>query len=177
MTVKTAMTSYFEWLIAETNRRHHGLPRTPLVEDAEPTLYVGEPDANEYIQWRPMEKTSVHDLGPLERRFGISFHSSIFEYFNSYWFLQLGGQLDRRSIELMPVVPGLELDQFTTVLQSLVDHYGPAWGWAPIGIEANTGFAVVTKTDSGAVALWNLERESAESIAPDLSALITALAR
>lgn len=175
MSVKSAMATYFEWLVSETERRDHELPRAPVVEDASPTIYVGEPDRDEYVQWRPTEKFVVTPLEPIERRLGLTLPALLFEYFNSYWFLHLGGRYGVWGVELFAVVPGLELVDFTSALESAISEHGVTWPWVPLGIETNTGFAIIMHRETGEMALWNRERELAEHLAPSLESLIVGL--
>jgi hypothetical protein len=130
---------------------------------------------NDWIHWRPIRKDRTTDHGAVERRFGAAFHPSVHEYFNAYWFLALGGHHERRALELTPVVPGAELDDFTQQLEAAVRDRGAAWPWTPLGIETNTGFPVVVSATDGSVALWNFEIESLEPVAADLGSLIRAL--
>ena len=171
-TVKQAMKAYFDSLVDQVWQTDRELPRAEVVEDADSLIYVGEPDRDGYVQWRPTEKNKVDDLGTLERRLGISLHSSVKEYFNSYWFLYLGGHLQRWAVRLFPVVPGLELAGFAASLEDLLKEHGHNWPWAPIGLETNTGFSVVVNARTGEVAAWNDETGVAEALAADLPSLI-----
>ena len=97
------------------------------------------------------------------------------QYFNAFWFLALGGRHQRRALELTPVVPGAELDDFTHQLEAALRDRGGKWPWTPLGIETNTGFAVVVSSCDGSVALWSFETQTIEPLESDLATLIGAL--
>ncbi|MES5942492.1 MULTISPECIES: DUF4176 domain-containing protein [unclassified Bacillus cereus group] len=48
---------------------------------------------------------------------GIQLYNSIKEYYDSYWFLDLGGNYLGYDFELNPVIPGIELHDFYVPLQ------------------------------------------------------------
>lgn len=114
--MKQAMHLFFENLLKVWNKDYSPLPLVPWDEDIDPTFYVGEPNESNWVQWKPKEKNIIHDFDYLEKKHGIKIHSTIKDYFNSYWFLELGWSIDGRSISLIPVAPGKELSVFEELL-------------------------------------------------------------
>ncbi|MFS0858730.1 MULTISPECIES: SecY-interacting protein Syd [Paenibacillus] len=75
-------------------------------------MYVGVPDEEESIQWRPRLKTTKEDFTLIERELGMKLHSSIKEYFDSFWFLNLQGFYGPNRITLEEVTPNKDIGAF-----------------------------------------------------------------
>ena len=103
--VQKSMKKYFEALEDLYKNQTGDLPYFPYDPTLSPTIYVGSPTKEEWIQWRATEKDAVTDLAKIEAQLHVKFHSSIFEYFNSYWFAFLNGTVEGLECELLPVLP------------------------------------------------------------------------
>lgn len=66
---------------------------------------------------------------------GIQLYNSIKEYYNSYWFLDLGGNYLGYDFELNPVIPGIELHDFYVSLQGYRGAHDNQLNNIPIGME------------------------------------------
>ncbi len=66
---------------------------------------------------------------------GIQLHNSIKEYYNSYWFLDLGGNYLGYDFELNPVIPGIELHDFYVPLQGYQGAHDNQLNNIPFGME------------------------------------------
>ncbi len=66
---------------------------------------------------------------------GIQLHNSIKEYYNSYCFLDLGGNYLGYDFELNPVIPGIELHDFYVSLQGYRGAHDNQLNNIPIGME------------------------------------------
>lgn len=151
MSLKAAIRVYFEAYFAAYDRLGRA-PRTEWLDAIDPRLFVGSVDNDGYVAWRPMEKSELTDLRPLESIYKAAMHHSVVEYFNSFWHLDIGGAIDARRIELLPVVPGEELRE---VLQYA---------------------AMFTANGTGAILLVDPDRDSCEIMAPSLESLVLRLA-
>lgn len=69
-------------------------PTVPYDEDEESSLWIGEMDDEEYIQWMYLEKETVTDFSNLEKEIGLVLPEQLKEFYNSYYFLELQGFCD-----------------------------------------------------------------------------------
>ena len=169
-----AMENYFERLRASWKDREGTLPKAAVDEDAQPLIYVGEPDEEGYVEWRATRKTVSTDLGPVEEATGQSIHPSVREYLNSYWFAELFGKYGGVGVTLAPVLPGLELTSFLTSLAGYKEAHDDRIDHIPVGTEFN-GDLVVIDNKTGEVLLEDYERGAFRSLAPNLETLIAGL--
>lgn len=148
--------------------------KTPVNEDTDSLIYVGEIDEEDYITWKPVEKSTSHDLTQLDKNYGVNFHSSIIEYFNSYWFADLDGFFQDHYIKLEAVLPNIELDSFGTTLEGYKNNHNNKLENIPLGIEGN-GLLIVIDNEDGKVKVEDYERSSYEIISESIEKLISSL--
>ncbi|KQU13163.1 Syd protein [Bacillus sp. Leaf13] len=148
--------------------------KTSVTEELNSIIYEGEVDEEEYITWKPVEKTTSHDLKQLEENLEVISHKSIIEYFNSYWFADLDGFLNDFYIKLEEVLPNFELDSFLGTLKGYKSNHNNRLENIPLGIEGN-GLLVVIDNENGKVKLEDFERNSFEVISESIEALISKL--
>jgi len=172
--MKSEMTRYFEWLLQSWQQLNKTLPKIPRDEEAEQSLYVGEPDEAGWVCWKPVEKTVTHDLSGIEEELGTEMHASVDEYFNCYWFCALGGKYKSHSVQLEAVLPGIELRSFVSKLASYKSTHQGAMRAVPIGVEKN-GLLVVVDNATGKVLLEDYEEAVYEPLADSLEQLIAEL--
>lgn len=156
---------------------HEGMDflfKTPVTEDVNSIIYEGVADEEDYITWKPVEKTTSHDLKQLEENLEVVFHKSIIEYFNSYWFADLDGFLNDYYIKFEAVLPNFELDSFRGTIKGYKTNHNNRLGNIPLGIEGN-GLLVVIDNENGKVKLEDFERNSYEVISESIEALISKL--
>src|SRR5690349_10537633 len=127
--------------------------KTPVINETDNSvIFEGEVDEDEYISWKPVEKSVSHDLKNLEEEFGIELHNSIIDYFNSYWFADLDGFFKEHYIKLETVLPNAELSSFQETMKGYKNNHDDRLENIPIGVEGN-GLLVVIENDSGRVRL------------------------
>ncbi|MFS0889871.1 SecY-interacting protein Syd [Peribacillus frigoritolerans] len=148
--------------------------KTSVIEELNSIIYESEVDEEDYITWKPVEKTTSHDLKELEENLGVGFHKSIIEYFNSYWFANLDGFLNDFYIKLDGVLPNFEFDSFRGTLEGYKSNHNNRLENIPLGIEGN-GLLVVIDNENGKVKLEDFERNSFEVISESIEALISKL--
>ncbi|MDM5155407.1 SecY-interacting protein Syd [Bacillus sp. DX1.1] len=172
--MKEEMKQYFYTLLEEWKDYNNSLPKAPWMEEVDSFIYEGEPDIEEYIFWKPIEKDVLHDFSDIEKNLEIQLHHSIKEYYNSYWFLDLAGSYLEYNLELNPVIPGIELRDFYITLQGYKKAHHNELKNTPIGIECN-GLLVVVDNENGQVKIEDYERGSFEVISNSLAELISVL--
>ncbi|KMP34605.1 SecY-interacting protein Syd [Bacillus albus] len=169
--MKNEMENCFDKIIREWQDCNNSLPKSLWIEEAEAFIYEGEPDKEGYVFWKPLEKNIIHDFSDIEKDLGIQLHNSIKEYYNSYWFLDLGGNYLGYDFELNPVIPGIELHDFYVSLQGYQGAHDNQLNNIPIGMEFN-GLLVVVDNGNGQVKLEDYESGSFEVICDSLAELI-----
>ena len=172
--MRAEMAQYFDRLLQRWESEHGGLPRVPYDEEVDPIVYVGSPDDEEWIQWRPVEKAVSHDVADIAGRFGLGIHPSVNQYWNSFWFCSLGGTFQRHGIDLSPVLPRREVADMEDAFAGYARAHQAGGGHAPIGVERN-GLLVVVRDSDGVVCVEDYEQQSFREIAGSLAELIVQL--
>ncbi|CAI8760470.1 MULTISPECIES: SecY-interacting protein Syd [Bacillus] len=172
--MKEEMKQYFHILLKEWKDFNDSLPKSPWIEEADSFIYEGEPDAEEYVFWKPIEKDVLHDFSVIEKKLAIQLHHSIKEYYNSYCFFDLAGSYLEYNLELNPVIPGIELRDFYITLQGYKKSHHNELKNIPIGMECN-GLLVVVDNENGQVKIEDYEKGSLEVISNSLAELISML--
>jgi SecY interacting protein Syd len=171
--MKRAMKEFFDRLMKSIADAGGGLPRVARDPDADPIVYQGAPDADDWVAWRPVEKTVRHDLRALAPDLP-ALHPSLEQYFNAYWFAALEGRVGSWTIALLPVLPGDEPESFLLGASDYAAAHGGRLDHVPIGSEHN-GLQVVVDNRTGAVAIEDWERGTFTEIAPSLEELLLKL--
>lgn len=171
--MKDAMSKYFNLRKEYFDKGLDFLFKTPYDEQVNSFIYQGEMDDEEEISWKPIEKNNKNVLTTIEEKFGIKLHTSIDDYFNSYWFADLDGFIGNHYIRLEPVLPNVELDSFESNLEGYKNNHIKV-DKTPIGVEGN-GLIVVLDNVSGKVELEDFERGSFKEISDSLDKLIFSL--
>ncbi|RJG25512.1 SecY-interacting protein Syd [Paenibacillus thiaminolyticus] len=112
MGVQEALRHHFDDVLSYWSYSFGTLPKLPYDEAANPMLYQGEPDEEDYIFWKPAEKEKKDNFEVIEENLGLGLHPSIQQYFNSYWFLELQGFYHSKRIFLEPVEPDKDMISF-----------------------------------------------------------------
>ncbi len=68
------------------------------------------------------KKNIIHDFSDIEKDLEIQLHNSIKEYYNSYWFLDLGGNYLGYDFELNPVYQELNCMIFMYLYKDTKAH-------------------------------------------------------
>lgn len=172
LVMKDAMSKYFNLRKEYFDKGLDFLFKTPYNEEVNSFIYQGEMDEEE-ILWKPIEKNNKTSLRTIEESFEFKLHTSIDNYFNSYWFADLDGFIGNHYIRLEPVLPNVELDSFESNLEGYKNNHNKVHK-TPIGVEGN-GLIVVLDNVSGKVELEDFERGSFEEISDSLEELIASL--
>lgn len=172
--LKIAMKIYFDRLLSRWSEIDGGLPQAPIIEDVEPTFYLEGSDEEGIAQWRPIEKTVTTDLSEIEAVIRTELHSTIKEYFNSYWFANLGGHYHGYGIQLESVLPGIEDKIFLGKVVGYRTTHGDDRIFIPMGFEKN-GLLVVVENGSGRVCFEEYGSNRFEEVAESLESLIANL--
>lgn len=176
--IKAAMKKYFDALETLYKNETGDLPYFPYDVTLLPIIYVGTPTKEEWIRWRAVEKDTVTDLTKLEEQLHVKFHSSIFEYFNSYWFAFLNGMVAESECELLPVLPGREIDEFVVSQFQYLQYctlLNRPMEYTPIGSEVESSNAIVVNNMNGKVFVEDIEAQTYKQISDSLASFIEML--
>lgn len=122
-TISEAMTNYFSRLFLTLNGDKL---MAPNYSDIENEMFKSKSNKEGWSEWAPVKKHTVSNFDELESKFEISFHKSIIEYYNSYWFFELYGNffidehLGIDVIELNGVIPEQEVKDLNS---NILNYY------------------------------------------------------
>lgn len=180
MTIKEAMAAYFGRFPKDTP-----FFKTCDTDDVDPRLFSGEPDEDGYVRWVPAAKVDPTDLSELERRAGSVIHPSIKDYFNTFWFMAMGGRFADARVTLDPVVPGRDLadleqrlfgaDYGPYKVSGYLATHGGVLRHIPIGLHHPDDLLLVVDNATGEVLVEDHERGTFTPLAPGLAELIAGL--
>ena len=144
------------------------LPKLPYDEDEPSSLYVGEIDEEGWIEWQYVPVDRILDFSELEEEYAIHLSEELKEYYNSFYFLELGGFWNIKCIMLDKIDAATDvLDDFRNVLNEQEDM---------IEIGSMDSYAsVFVKFVSGRVVLYDWEFEEEAVLADSLSEFFTKL--
>jgi Syd protein (SUKH-2) len=169
MKIKNILYEYFKWY---DNMLEADLPKTPVIDDSDPLIYVGEV-VNDWVRWRPTEKDEQYDFKDIEGQLNIEIHSSVKEYYNSYWFYQLIVDYENFEINMYPVIPGNYIKAFLSNFSGYINAHPGSTIRIPIGFEMSSTFLVVIENSTGKVQIEDYENETFEDIADNLYILLS----
>lgn len=175
MSVKEELAHYFDELLSYWNNTFGTLPKTPFDEEANPSLYQGEPDEDEYVSWKPIEKEMQEDFEAIEANIDLHLHSSIKEYFNSFWFLNLQGFYNSKLIILEPVQPGMDINNFFVNQKKYEEHQGKILKNIQLGYISPENMALMVNNETGEILQEDFETGHSTVIAKSLEELIKGL--
>ncbi|MBD5797504.1 hypothetical protein BHU24_26420 [Bacillus pseudomycoides] len=175
MEMKESLEQYFHHLLYFWKEKYGTHPKAPWDEEMEPILYLGHPDEEEYVYWKPVEKVRLDDFSEIEKVLDFKIHFSIKEYFNSYWFLNLQGFYGSRFVNLEPVEPGKSLLEFFQVMKQYEENRGRQLRYIQMGFISPEDMAITVDNETGQVFIENFETEENELLSHSLVELISNL--
>lgn len=89
--IKESLKAYLDKYFEMYKKYMGKYPTVPYDEEEESSLWFGEMDEDEYIQWMYKEKDTETNFSELEAELDLEFPDELKEFYNSYYFLQLQG--------------------------------------------------------------------------------------
>jgi len=172
---QAVMTTYFDRLLAHWAHRFGSLPKVPRPENSAHPMFVQPPDAEDWIQWKPVARTSHDELLAVEAELGVSLHPSLQDLWGSYWFGDIGGRFKRWFVELDGVYPEDETYDLRARLVGYRRAHDGRLEKIPIGLESTADLLVVVDNATGHVEIEDYERRTFEPLADSLAQLIDGL--
>ncbi|MCM3033910.1 SecY-interacting protein Syd [Niallia sp. MER 6] len=175
MEVKKALEHYFQKLLNVWDVKYSTFPQVPWDEDINPVLYLSNPDEEEYVYWKPVEKKELDNFINIEKVLEMTIHHALKEYFNSYLFLNLQGYYGARLVNLEPVEPGKSIVDFFEAMKTYEENKGRQLRYIQVGFVSPEEMAVIFDNETGQIFIENVETEEKEFLVNSLAELITNL--
>ncbi|WP_145045851.1 SecY-interacting protein Syd [Paenibacillus xylanexedens] len=175
MKVTQAMENYFNKLLFFWEDQFSSFPKISFEEDIESWMYVGVPDEEESVQWRPRLKTTKEDFTLIERELGMKLHPSIKEYFDSFWFLNLQGFYGSNRITLEEVIPNKDILAFFTNQMNFEVSAERKFDYILIGYISPDDQGLLLDNRTGEIVREDYETNELLRVASSLSELIDSL--
>lgn len=173
MSVKKSLDIYLKKLLLYWNKNYKSLPLIAWDPDINQSLYIGDPDEEEYIHWKPKLKEEYDDFKKIESLLGIKIHHSLKEYFSSYYFLEFEGFYNSKRITLEPVEPSKDIFTYFNNLKKYEEIKGfSEFRYIHIGIISPEDMSIEFDNRSGKIVKRNYEINTIEEIATSLEILI-----
>lgn len=172
--MKEVLKSYFENLLNKWKEYNNSLPQISWNEEVDEFMYESKEDEYGYAFWKPKEKTEIFNFDEFESQYNVQLHSSIKQYFNSYWFLELTGYFSSYHINLHPVIPGIEPDYFISILKDYIETHHDILKYIPVGFESN-GMLIVLDNNTGEIFIEDFELNEYKPLSKSLEQLILQL--
>jgi hypothetical protein len=175
MSVKKALNKYFKELLDYWNRKYGTLPKTSWDEDVNPLLFQAEPDEEEYIYWKPKLKDRHEDFDKIEKMIGITINSTVKEYFDSYWFLEIEGFYNSKRINLEPNEPDKDIVRYFQNMKQYEKNIGNLFRYIQIGVISPEDMSIAVDNETGKIVIQDYETGNVEVMAESLEELIEGL--
>lgn len=161
--LKTYLDKYFE-----TYMKNRGsYPMVPYDEDEESSLWFGEVNEEEYIQWKYQEKVTQTDFSQLEQEFGVRLPDAAKEYYNSYYFLQLEGFYNKELVFLDNITESRDILQ---ELKYIFENENKKY--IPLGMYGDMQLSLCMEIDTGKIVAIDYDNDSVETVADSLEKLL-----
>ena len=113
MEIKKAMEIYFDKQRDFWQSKFGTLPKVPYNNENQinnPTIIPDSVDEEDYVEWQPItQEVENIDFSELEARTGIKINPKIKQYYNSYWFLSLVGEIDNTILDFSTIPYGIDI--------------------------------------------------------------------
>ncbi len=110
MNIKEAMASYFAKLNNLYKNTFGTFPTVSWSPDQNQDLFIGKPDEDDEIQWKPVEAAKIKTNG---------LHKELQEFYSSYYFWELRGEY-RGVLFDFPALPSLNVAE--SVARTAIDE-------------------------------------------------------
>ena len=165
--VKESLKAYLDKYFEEYMKYMGSYPVVPYDEEEESTLWFGEVDEEEYIQWKYKEKKIQTDFSQLEKEFGLILPEAAKELYNSYYFLKLEGFYHGESVFLDSISDNRDiLNELKYVFENESKKY------IPIGFYSCMDLLLCMEIDTGKIVAVDYEIDRADIIADSLEKML-----
>ena len=143
MEIKEAMEIYFEKQLKYWQSEYGTYPERPYREEINEIMIIENSlDSENYIQWKPVKQDKSIDFSKLESKLNITINSKIKQFFSSYWFLSMIGDIGDIQLHFISIPYGIN------VLDLIERYYNYGKRNFPDNIYFGLGIANVDDDDS-----------------------------
>lgn len=165
--VKESLKAYLDKYFEAYMKNRGSYPKVSYDEDEVSSLWFGEMDEEEYIQWKYQEKTAQTDFSQLEKKFELILPDAAKEFYNSYYFLQLEGFYHDESVFLDNITENRDiLQELKYIFENESKKY------IPLGLYGDMQLSLCMETDTGKIVAVDYENDSIEIIADSLEKML-----
>jgi hypothetical protein len=98
--LKEAFDIYFSGLNKFWRDRYGTFPKVPNRKTIDNSLVIPNSLEKGYVQWQPRLQQKSYDFRELQKEIGCDIHPQIIDYFTTYWFLGLNGNINDVNLDL-----------------------------------------------------------------------------
>jgi len=110
--ISQAIEEYYQRLCNEWKANNESLPKVPFNNKTNKELYQGNEDDEGYVEWKIIKVKNSIPINSLDGNLGIVLHKDLYELFNSYYFLELGGFIDENEVVIHNLTPDTKYEIF-----------------------------------------------------------------
>ena len=111
MGMKNALEIYFKKQREYWQAKYSTFPQMPYNKAIDECMIIPNSLKDGYIQWQPIPQDKTVDFSGLERKLNLSIHPRIKEYFTSFWFLSVVGNVGGKILEFTTVPYGINIPE------------------------------------------------------------------
>ena len=169
MDIKEAMLAYFSKLEDLYQRTFGTLPTTPWDSDTNPELFIGTPDEDDEIQWRPIDAIPMQN--PKLCR-------ELCDFYSSYYYCQLRGEYEEILFDFPAVCSFTDSSKIAD--SAIVDgeYYFPGQNTVLIAtctLHGNDDILLFYKQNTGDMILYDIDKKTILPFEHSLVELITSM--
>ena len=146
-------------------------PVVPYDEYEKSSLWYGEVNDEDYIQWMFKEKNIETKFLELEDELELILPDAVKEFYNSYYFLQLQGFYNGESVRFNAISDNIDILQ---ELRKCIFKIN-AKKYLDMGMYSSMDLALCMEVDTGAVVCVDYDCDNVEVIANSLEELLNKL--
>lgn len=111
MSMKEAFDIYFKKLSLSNKDNTGHMPKVAYVKqcDLKEIYIMSSLDGYGYAEWQPILQTEPVDFESIEKELKLTIHPHLKEYFSTYWFMQLGGDVEGNGYCLTRIPPNINI--------------------------------------------------------------------
>lgn len=132
--MKKAFAIYFEKLNKVNYKEFKTYPTVAYTDMLNKDLLIGEPDEDGYIQWQAKIQTQQVDFKSIEMKLGFKLCNEIKDYYSSYLFLLMRGDIRNRDLRFFPIDSEENVENLMLSAHKNGEKYFPGCQMFMIGI-------------------------------------------
>ena len=109
METKNALEFFFNKQRDFWQSKYGIFPKLPYNKAIHECMIIPNTNKKGYIQWKPIPQEEKVDFSELEARLNITINPQIKQYFTSYWFLSLIGEIDDTTLDFLIIPYGINI--------------------------------------------------------------------